>query len=100
MDFGPATLIVTVSNRKSLTPAGGRPPPYFTAAASGGNRATPARMRSLNCPRARLMVSARVAGQEPLEGTWISSVTGCAAGLDDSRGVHTARSATLQSASP
>ena len=46
------------------------------AGADDGMLATPAIIRSLNCPSATLMVAASVAGQDPLEGTWISSFTG------------------------
>jgi hypothetical protein len=78
-------------------------------------RVTPAIIRSLNCPSATLMVAASVAGQDPLEGTWISSFTGngfvgggfTGAALGDRAlsgrdgfTVHAARKLTLQLLSP
>src|SRR6185503_16632694 len=69
----------------------------YLEAAAGAMRATPAMIRSVNCPNARLMVAASVVGHEPLEGTWISSVAACAPACFN---FHTARSVTLQLASP
>ena len=85
------------------------------AGSDAGMRATRAIIRSLNCPSATLMVAASVAGQDPLEGTWISSFTGtgfagaafaCGAFADrapsgrDGFTVQPARKLTLQVLSP
>ena len=80
------------------------------AGSDAGMRATPAIIRSLNRPSATLMVAASVAGQDPLEGTWISSFIGTgfsgAAFADrapsgrDGFAVQPARKLTLQVLSP
>ncbi len=70
------------------------------AGATAGSRATPAIIRSLNCPSAMLIVAGSVAGQAPLDGTSIDSFTGCAFAGGDCFKVQAARNVTLHEPSP